>query len=77
MTDPGPLADPEADWWTMADVAAYCGVSPHTVSSYRSRHQMPAPDRKFARTPVWRPTRIIAWHATRPGHGGRPPKAQP
>jgi hypothetical protein len=64
--------DPAADWWTVKDVASYLGVSVHTVTSYRSRRQMPDPDRVIGRTPVWQPTRIIEWHAERPGHGGRP-----
>jgi hypothetical protein len=67
--------DPDADWWTVSDVAAHLGVSIHTVSSYRSRRQMPDPDRTIGRTPVWRPVRIIDWHAQRPGHGGRPSTA--
>jgi len=69
--------DPEADWWTVKDVAAHLGVSVHTVSSYRSRQQMPAPDRVIGRTPVWRPARIIDWHADRPGRGGRRADASP
>ena len=67
--------DPEADWWTVADVAAHLGVSVNTVSSYRSRQQMPDPDRMIGRTPVWAPTRIIQWNGQRPGRGGRPPKS--
>jgi len=66
-----------AEWWTATDVAAYLGVSRHTVSSYRSRRQMPEPDQLIGRTPVWRPARIAEWHAKRPGHGGRPPAAEP
>jgi hypothetical protein len=65
--------DPDADWWVTSDVAAYLDVTPATVASYRHREQMPAPDRVFGRTPVWRPARIIEWHEQRPGHGGRPP----
>jgi hypothetical protein len=65
--------DPNTDWWTTTDVAAYLGVTVGTVSSYRARGQMPAPDRTIGRTHVWSPHRIIEWHDTRPGHGGRPP----
>jgi hypothetical protein len=36
--------DPDAEWWTTSDVAAYLGVRVGTVSSYRLREQMPAPD---------------------------------
>jgi hypothetical protein len=64
--------DPEAEWWTSSDVAAYLGVTIGTVSTYRARGQMPAPDQTIGRTHVWRPARIIEWHKSRPGRGGRP-----
>ena len=69
MTKP----DPRADWWVPADVAAFLGIGPTTVASYKARGLMPEPDRFFGRTPAWRPARIIEWHEARPGHGGRPP----
>jgi hypothetical protein len=74
---PAPHPDPEADWWVPQDVAAFLGVTPRTVSSYKARGQMPEPDRHFGRTPAWRPARIIEWHNRRPGHGGRPPNRPP
>jgi hypothetical protein len=66
--------DPAAEWWTTSDVAAYLGVRVATVSTYRKREQMPAPDLTLGRTPAWRPARIVEWHASRPrpGVGGRP-----
>jgi hypothetical protein len=66
--------DPEAEWWTTTDVAVYLGLQVGTVSSYRQRGQMPAPDVTIGRTHVWRPQRIIEWHEgrPRPGVGGRP-----
>ena len=68
------IADPAADWWTTSDVAAYLGVRIATVSTYRTRGQMPAPDMTVGRTHVWKPARIIEWHEKRPrpGVGGRP-----
>ncbi|MGH3218624.1 MAG: hypothetical protein ACRDPY_07925 [Streptosporangiaceae bacterium] len=70
--------DPAAEWWTTSDVAAYIGVNVATVSTYRIRGQMPAPDQTVGRTHMWRPRRIIDWHKTRTrvGVGGRP-KAKP
>jgi hypothetical protein len=65
--------DPKAEWWTSSDVAAYLGVTISTVSAYRGRGQMPAPDQTIGRTHVWKPARIIEWDNGRPGHGGRPP----
>lgn len=64
--------DVSAQWWTTTDVANYLGVAVSTVSAYRCRHQMPAPDETIGRTRVWKPARIIEWHASRPKHGGRP-----
>jgi ABC-type dipeptide/oligopeptide/nickel transport system permease component len=65
--------DPQAEWWTTSDVAAYLGVQASTVSNYRKRDQMPAPDTTIGRTHVWRPSRIVEWHGSRPrpGVGGR------
>lgn len=72
----GPVTtpDPQAEWWTTTDVAAYIGVQVATVVTYRKREQMPAPDMTVGRTHMWRPARIIEWHAgrPRPGVGGRP-----
>jgi aminoglycoside phosphotransferase (APT) family kinase protein/predicted DNA-binding transcriptional regulator AlpA len=65
--------DPSAKWWTTSDVAAYLGLRVATVSSYRTRGQMPQPDMTLGRTHVWRPSKIIDWHTRRPrpGVGGR------
>lgn len=77
---PGP-PDPEADWWTIAEVAAYLGVRESTVIVYRNRGKkglasgLPPEDHKFGATPVYKPTTIINWK--RPGQGtggGRPRK---
>jgi hypothetical protein len=67
-----------AEWWTTSDVATYIGVGVATVSAYRARGQMPAPDMTVGRTHMWRPARIVEWHEARKraGVGGRP-KANP
>jgi 8-oxo-dGTP pyrophosphatase MutT (NUDIX family) len=64
----------ESEWWNTSDVAAYLGVKVGTVSAYRLRGQMPAPDLTVGRTHLWRPARILDWHGERPrpGVGGRP-----
>jgi predicted DNA-binding transcriptional regulator AlpA len=62
----------EDDWWTVDQVAAYLGVGPSTVTSYRARGQMPAPDRYFGRTPVWRAETIREWHSRRPSQQSDP-----
>jgi 8-oxo-dGTP pyrophosphatase MutT (NUDIX family) len=67
--------DPEAEWWTTKDVAAYLGIEPAAVSTYRKRGQMPAPDQTIgSRTHLWKPGRITGWQEsrTRAGVGGRP-----
>ncbi len=82
--DPGAAPDPEADWWTIAEVAVYLGVRESTVIVYRSRGKkgiaggLPPEDRKFGGSPVYRPATIIGWK--RPGRGaggGRPRKDDP
>lgn len=61
--------DPAAEWWTTTEVAAYLGLKLGTVSSYRQRGQMPAPDQTLGRTHVWRPKTIVDWHERRPRVG--------
>jgi hypothetical protein len=63
MTTP---PDPQAEWWTTSEVAAYIGVRVATVVTYRTREQMPAPDMIVGRTHMCRPARIVEWHALRP-----------
>ena len=48
----------DQQWWTTTDVAEYLGVRVGTVSSYRQRGQMPAPDQTIGRTHMWAPTII-------------------
>ncbi|MEU8031313.1 MarR family transcriptional regulator [Streptomyces sp. NPDC049099] len=64
-------ADPKAEYWSVADVAAYWGVSPQTIRTYRSRKrgELPKEDAVFGRSPVWRPATIIDF--VRPGQGAR------
>lgn len=69
MTSSEGKPSPDLEWWTSADVAAYLGVRASTVSTYRMRGQMPAPDEKIGRTQLWRPQTIIEWHSRRPGRG--------
>lgn len=65
------LADPDTDFWDLADVAEHWGVSPQTIRTYRSRGrgELPDPDKVFGRSPVWRPSTIINFQ--RPGQGAR------
>ncbi|WP_157474267.1 helix-turn-helix domain-containing protein [Frankia sp. EUN1f] len=66
--------DPDLEWWTTSDVAEYLGVRVGTVSAYRKSGRLPEPDQTVGRTHMWRPGRIVEWHAsrTRVGVGGRP-----
>ncbi len=67
--------DPDAEWWTTKDVAAFLGIEPAAVSTYRKRGQMPQPDQTIgSRTHLWKPARIQSWQEsrTRVGVGGRP-----
>jgi hypothetical protein len=66
-----PMADPNADYWTVADIAEHWGVTPQTIRTYRSRKrgELPEPDNVFGRSPVWKPSTILNFE--RPGQGAR------
>lgn len=60
--------DPNADYWTLADIAAYWEVAYDSVRSYRSRAgKLPPQDGTFGRSPVWRPATVIGWQRPRQG----------
>lgn len=65
------MADPDADYWTIADVAEHWGVSEATIRTYRSRNrgELPPEDRVFGRSPAWKPATILGF--ARPGQGKR------
>lgn len=65
------MADPNADYWTIADVADHWGVSEQTVRAYRSRGrgELPSADKTYGRSPVWKPATIIGFQ--RLGQGKR------
>lgn len=65
------MADVNADYWAISDVAEYWGVAPQTIRTYRARGrgELPPEDRKFGRSPAWRPQTIIRF--VRPGQGAR------
>src|SRR3954471_942604 len=68
--DESVAVDAGAEWWTTTEVADYLGVRVGTISSYRQRGQMPAPDRTLGRTHLWRPSTIVQWQQRRPRIGG-------
>lgn len=49
--------------WSVAEVAAYLGVKPRTVTAYHARGQMPPADGYVGRSPWWWPATIKAWRA--------------
>ncbi|MFE5368172.1 helix-turn-helix transcriptional regulator [Streptomyces mirabilis] len=65
------MPDPNAEYWTVAEIAEHWGVKEQTVRSYRSRKrgELPDPDRIYGRTPLWKPVTIINF--VRPGQGAR------
>lgn len=65
------MADPNADYWTIADVASHWGVSEQTIRAYRSRGrgELPPADKTFGRSPVWKPATIVGF--PRLGQGTR------
>src|SRR4051794_14350492 len=69
--------DTSAEWWTTTEVADYLGVRVGTISSYRQRGQMPAPDQTLGRTHLWRPSTILQWQQRRPRIGEVGADAEP
>jgi hypothetical protein len=65
------MADSNADYWTIADVADHWQVSEQTIRAYRSRRrgELPPADRVFGRSPAWRPATILRFQ--RIGQGTR------
>lgn len=59
---------------SVAEVAERLGVSVNSVKGYAAKGILPTPDATIGATRGWLPATIDAWHAARPGHGGRPPK---
>lgn len=60
----------DEDYWTIRQVAEFLGITESSVSAYNSTGEMPAPDKRYGRTPLWRPETIREWHASRPRKGG-------
>jgi predicted DNA-binding transcriptional regulator AlpA len=50
---------------TMEEVAELIGVERSTVSAYKARQQMPAPDKVYGRTPLWKESTILAWRGVK------------
>ena len=65
------VADPNAEYWTVAEIAEHWGVKVPTIRAYRSRKrgELPEPDQIYGRTPLWKPATIIGFE--RPGQGAR------
>lgn len=68
--------EPE-EWLTTSDVAALLGVRVGTVSAYRARGQMPAPDKTLGRTHLWHKQTIDTWNRGRPRVGDAAPPDAP
>ena len=66
---PETVTEKPSDLLTLTDVAALLGVQRNTLTAHRTRGAMPAPDRQYGRTPLWRRSTIVRW---RPLAGGAP-----
>lgn len=82
------LSDPTPDsYWSLYDLADVLGVTYNSARTYHGRAEinrrrenprpgdLPPPDRRFGRSPVWKPETIQSWLPMRPGRGaggGRP-----
>ena len=59
-------SDRDSEIWTSSDVAAYLGVRPGTIGTYRRLGQMPPPEQTLGdQTHLWRASTIREWNATR------------
>ncbi len=56
-----PMDDSHDPLLTIKQIATMFEVRPDTIRSYKNRHQMPAPDNVFGRTPVWHTSTIRRW----------------
>jgi hypothetical protein len=67
MAEAGQLLDliDSSPLWTVTDICNYTGLTSGTISSYRARSQMPAPDLSHGRTWLWEPDTIRAWRPPR------------
>lgn len=88
-TTPETPVDRKAAYWSLHDLAVVLGVTYNSARTYHGRAEinrrigavkpgdLPPPDRKFGRSPVWYPKTIEKWLPSRPGRGaggGRPSK---
>lgn len=46
---------------TSLEVAELLNLHPDTITSYNAKSQMPPPDKKFGRTPLWHLSTIRKW----------------
>lgn len=53
---------------TRQDVAAFLGVTMHTIKFHRRKGTMPEPDVIYGKTPLWKESTIRAWDKTREKH---------
>ena len=65
MNHPGETELDPRDWWSTADVAAWCDVTQGTIRAYVVRGQMPAPVR-IGRAMVWPAEQIRKWRPMPP-----------
>lgn len=52
------------EWWSADQVAERLQISVQSVYTYHASGRLPAPDRYFGRTPVWRPATIETYIKT-------------
>jgi predicted DNA-binding transcriptional regulator AlpA len=50
---------------TMSEIAVMLDIRLSTVRAYKARKQMPAPDRQYGQTSLWRESTIQRWRGKR------------
>ena len=53
----------DEQYLTTTEIAIALGITRDTISAYKSRGQMPQPDKTFGRTPLWKLSTIQTWRA--------------
>ena len=53
------------EYMDMEDVATVCKLTIGTVRQYRGSGRLPAEDKMYGATPVWKPATITKWNDER------------
>lgn len=64
-------SDPNDPLLEIADIADRLGIKVASVRRYIARNDLPEPDTRVGRSPLWKTSTIERWERSRSGHGWR------